>query len=129
MTEKLDTTIRQEQILQTALELVGRHGLTGGATVWLRSNVGATAPFIYLLHRRLLPGATRRWILADVARPLTAAAACVMLARFLFPAAPPRWLGAALLGATVCVAMVGAVLASPDVLRYLRSGALATEEP
>ena len=42
MTEKLDTAIRQEQILQTALELVGRHGLRG-------LNVGAVARQIGLV--------------------------------------------------------------------------------
>jgi O-antigen/teichoic acid export membrane protein len=109
--------------------LVGRFGLTGGATVWLLINVGSTAPFILLLHRRLLPGATRRWILADVVRPLAAVAACVVIARLVYPAAPPRWLGGALLCATVCVAMAGAALVSPDVLRYLRTGTLVTEEP
>jgi O-antigen/teichoic acid export membrane protein len=113
--------------LPSLILLVGRHGLAGAATVWLLINVGSAVPFIFLLHRRLLPGATRRWLLADVARPLAAAAACVVVARLVFPAAPPRWLGGALLGATVCAATAGAVLVSPEVLRYLRSGARATE--
>jgi O-antigen/teichoic acid export membrane protein len=108
--------------------LVSRYGMVGGAATWLLINVGSTVPFILLLHRRLLPGATLRWVLVDVLRPLAAAAVCVAVARWLYPAAPPRWLGGALLGATVCAAMAAAALVSPDVLRYVRTGALATEE-
>jgi O-antigen/teichoic acid export membrane protein len=114
--------------LPLLLVLVGRFGLTGAATVWVLVNAGSAVPFILLLHRRLLPGATPRWLLADVLRPLAAAAACVALARLAYPAAPSRWLGCALLGATVSAAVAAAALASPDVVRYARSGALAGEE-
>lgn len=109
--------------------LVNRYGTVGASTAWLLINVVGTGPYIVLLHRRLLPGATSRWLLADVLRPLAAAAACVAVARLLFPPAPPRWLGASLLGATVCTAMVAAALVCPDVLRYLRSGPRTVEEP
>ena len=123
------TAVSAVVALPVLLLLVGRYGLPGGGLAWLMINVVVTAPFIVLLHRRLLPGATRRWVLADVARPLAAAAACVAVARLLYPAAPPRWLGAVLLGATACAAVAAATLASPDVLRYLRSGSRATEGP
>jgi hypothetical protein len=114
--------------LPAMILLVSRYGLPGGGTAWVLINAGGAVPFITLLHRRLLPGATRGWLLGDVLRPLAAAAACVVLARLLYPAAPPRWLGSLLLGGTVCVATAAAAIASPDVLRYLRSGAAAAEE-
>jgi O-antigen/teichoic acid export membrane protein len=109
--------------------LVGRLGLPGGGWAWLIVNLGGTIPFVVLLHRRLLPGETWLWLWADVLRPLLAAGVCVALARLLHPAAASRWLGLAWLGGTVVTAMAAAVLVSPGVVRYLRSGPALVEEP
>jgi O-antigen/teichoic acid export membrane protein len=95
--------------------LVSRFGVVGAASTWLALNVGTTIAMIPWLHRRLLPGATRVWLLSDVARPLLATLAVLGAARWLAPrpAAPfPAFLTAVVVGV---IALVAASLASPAI--------------
>jgi len=55
--------------------MAARHGAMGAASVWLLLNVGYLLFLLPLMHRRMLPGHMRQWLVADVAAPFAAALA------------------------------------------------------
>ena len=114
-------------IVPLLIVLVRSFGLVGGGIAWLCLNAAVTPPFIYLLHRRLLPGETGRWYLADVGRPLLAALACVALGRWLIP--PTVHGVAAVVGlGGIAVAGVGAaVLGTPGLVAFALKNPWAEE--
>ena len=86
-----------------------------------------TPPFIYLLHRRLLPGETGRWYLADVGRPLLAALACVALGRWLIPATVHGVAAVVGLGGIAVAGVGAAVLATPGLVAFALKNPWAEE--
>jgi hypothetical protein len=57
-----------------AVYILGRRfGTTGGAAVWLGSNVLILATVVSITYRRLLRGKLRRWLGRDLLPPLAAA--------------------------------------------------------
>jgi O-antigen/teichoic acid export membrane protein len=91
--------------------LTSRIGLAGAGVAWLAMNLATLPPYVYFLHRRLLPGASRRWCLQSVAYPLLAALPCVLIGRWLSPGVSQRlW--------TLCIlALVWAAASAAIVLR------------
>jgi O-antigen/teichoic acid export membrane protein len=100
--------------------LVSRFGLIGAGWAWLALNVATTLPMIVLLHRRVLPGATRPWLLSDVGRPLVATLAILIAARWLAPREVAAGLGFAAACAAGAAALGGAALVSPGGRAFLR---------
>jgi O-antigen/teichoic acid export membrane protein len=58
-----------------------RYGPAGAAAVWLAYNVIGALVVAWLMHRRLLQGERRRWLLRDVAAPLILPALIALAAR------------------------------------------------
>jgi O-antigen/teichoic acid export membrane protein len=109
-------------IVPLLILLVGRLGLLGGGISWLCFNAAVTPPFIYLLHRRLLPGETRRWYVQDIGRPLVGALTWVALGRWLFPTGAHGLVAIASIGAVGAAALATAALNTPGLIAFaLRS--------
>lgn len=108
--------------------LVSRYGLAGAGWAWLILNAGTLAPMIVLVHRRLLPGATRAWAITDVAPPLLATMFVLAAAWGLFRIGTPAhpFLFAFVAGT---VALVAAALVSPATRSWLRAGRSAPATP
>lgn len=53
--------------------LMSRFGAVGGAMAWTILNLMQWCPFVYFVHKRLMPGANMRYYLVDVGIPLSAA--------------------------------------------------------
>jgi O-antigen/teichoic acid export membrane protein len=108
-------------VMPPALELlVSRFGLAGAAWAWLGLNVLTLPVLVWGLHRRVMPGATREWLFADVGPPLAATLAVLAAARWLAPhAASPRtaFFAAGLAG---LAALLAAALVSPAGRTWLR---------
>jgi O-antigen/teichoic acid export membrane protein len=68
--------------LVTALTLL--LGNLGAAIGWLALNLGMLAPFVIILHNRILPGQTITWFICDTGLPLIASLVSIGLARFLY---------------------------------------------
>ena len=114
-------------IVPLLIVLVRSFGLVGGGIAWLCLNAAVTPPFIYLLHRRLLPGETGRWYLADVGRPLLAALACVALGRWLIPATVHGVAAVVGLGGIAVAGVGAAVLATPGLVAFALKNPWAEE--
>jgi O-antigen/teichoic acid export membrane protein len=88
-----------------------RWGAVAGAAVWLGVNLVYFALGAPWTHRRLLPGATARWLFGDLGAPAAAAALVAGLARALAPPAPGRAAAVVHLLAAVVAATAAALLA------------------
>jgi O-antigen/teichoic acid export membrane protein len=97
-----------------------RYGARGAAGVWLALNVAFLLLHVPLTHRRLLPGASRDWLLRDLAPVAGASVLVVGLARRLPIAAEGGpWAAAALAAVFVC-ALGAAALAAPLSRGWIR---------
>jgi O-antigen/teichoic acid export membrane protein len=112
--------------LPTLILLAPRHGAVTGAAAWLGINVVYLSVGAPLTHRRLLPGATARWLLADLGAPALAAAFVVGLAHALTGSTPTRPAAAAQLFATFAAALVAALAAGDRSRAWLRALAART---
>ncbi len=92
--------------------LIMRYGMVGGGISWLVMNCVTLPPYMYLLHRRFLPGELRTWCLRDVGLPLLAALPAVLLARWLAPDLSSRL---AIAGALALVWVVSAAAAAVSI--------------
>src|SRR5262249_5538561 len=85
-------------------------GAEGAASALILMNLGYTTVNIWLMHRRLLPGELRNWLITDVVLPLTGPLVVTAIARSLLPAglSRPAWAaalcGVLLLGLSTSVA-------------------------
>ncbi len=98
-----------------------RYGAVGAASIWLLLNLVNLAVAVPLTHGKLLPGDTRRWLLADIALPLGASALVVGIARGLFAGYPASRLAAALgLAGLLAVALALSTAATPVLRTWMR---------
>lgn len=94
------------------------YGPLAAATVWVVLNIGYLLIEIPLVHRRLLPGEMRRWVMDDVIVPVGAAALIVFGAAQMAPASnDSRFVWLVFLCAAGLVSMVGAVVGAPIIRR------------
>lgn len=107
--------------------LVSHLGLSGAGWAWLALNVATTPVLIVLLHRRVLPGATGRWLVADFGRPALAALAVVVAARWVFPRADSLNRSILLGVVTGVASLVVALAVSPAARAWIRAG--RSEQP
>ena len=105
--------------------LVSHYGLAGAGWAWLALNIGTTPAMIVFLHRRVLPGATRPWIAADVGRPLLAALAVIAAIRWLVPRLESLDQSLLLGIGTGVVAVAAVIGVSPAARSWLRAGGSA----
>lgn len=97
--------------------LIMKFGIVGGGVSWLIMNLFSLPAYLYFVHRRLLHGGLKTWILYDVGRPLLAALPCLLLGRLLMPHTTSRLLAFCFIGMVWCIAASAAVLTSAE-LRY-----------
>jgi O-antigen/teichoic acid export membrane protein len=80
------------------LVLVMRYGIVGAGLSWFVMTICTMAPFMYLLHRRFLPGELWKWLWCGATRPLLATLPIVLVARLYFPVPSSRLLILAMIG-------------------------------
>ena len=94
-------------------------GSTGAAAVWVGANLAYLAAGLPLTHRRLLPGSTARWLLADVGRPLVAALTTAGVGRSILGSATSPGHTLAVLLTVGTGAFAAAALAAPRIRFWL----------
>ena len=92
-----------------------RYGIVGAGLSWLIMNICTLPFYMYLLHRRFLPGELGQWCLRSLARPLLAALPCVVLGRWLMPHFDSRWLTLCLIGLIWSVAASATAAFVPEL--------------
>lgn len=107
-------------LIPALILLVPAYGVVGSATSWFLLNLLLMPPWIYLVHRRCLPGEVGRWCRRDVGLPLAAALPCVLIGRWLVPAGFSGMPAIVAVGAVTAVAMSASLLTLPDLTRLLR---------
>ena len=70
--------------------LIGKSGLVGAALCWLIINLCTLPFFVYLTHRRFVPGEAGRWSLREVGVPVLVVVPCVLIGRWLCPQTSSR---------------------------------------
>lgn len=95
--------------------LILKYGVVGAGVSWLVMNLCIVPPYMYLLHRRFLPGELQKWVLHDVLRPLLAALPLILLARLFLPVPSSRLMTLGLLGLVWGVSAAATALSSPEV--------------
>jgi len=94
-------------------------GASGGGMAWAILNTFVLATYVYFLHRKFMPGATRRWYLVDLGIPLCIYLAAGGLVKFLLPAdASPFWVAVAAIGG-MSAGAVATAFAIPGFLPFL----------
>jgi O-antigen/teichoic acid export membrane protein len=99
------------------LVMTSRWGSVGAAAAWVLLNALYVLIGVPLTHGRLMRGETRAWLLADIFRPLGAAAIVLAVGRSLVPRGATAIATIAFVAAVFVVALLAAVLAAPLVRR------------
>jgi O-antigen/teichoic acid export membrane protein len=112
-------------LIALLLLLVPTGGAVAAGGAWAIANIGILSVGTLLLHRRLLPGERRRWLLGDTLAPVSGATAVVALALLVQPQATAgRLVWLAFVAVTGVVALAASVAMSDGlrqrVLRLLR---------
>ncbi len=97
--------------------LITRFGIIGGGISWLVMNFCILPPYIFILHRRFLPGELGTWILRDVGRPLLAALPAVVICRCLLPLPDSRLMTLGTISLAWALSAACAVIAVPGLRR------------
>jgi O-antigen/teichoic acid export membrane protein len=97
------------------LLLIVRYGIVGAGFSWLIMNICTLPPYIYLLHRRFMPGELRKWVLRDGLRPLLAAFPVILLARLFLPVPSSRLLVLGLIGLVWSMSAAAAACTIPEL--------------
>jgi len=98
--------------------LIMKYGLLGGGISWVVMNLCTLPPYMYIHHRRFLPGELQKWCMRDVALPLLAALPIILLSRWLLPLSSTRMMIVVLIAMVWGVSAAAAAFTIPD----LRSG-------
>lgn len=103
-------------IVPLLILLVRSHGAVGGAMAWTTLNLMVLFPYVYMLHKRFLPGATVKWYRQDIGVPLGISLFFGIVARFSTPAGGSSVLVTLAIAATgATLSMVGSAMASPGI--------------
>ena len=78
-------------------------------------NLCILPPYMYLLHRRFLPGELHVWVLRDVGRPLMASLPVILLARWFLPMPASRICIFGVIGLLCCISAGAAAFAVPEL--------------
>jgi O-antigen/teichoic acid export membrane protein len=111
-------------IVPLLIGLIPIYGMIGAGMTWVAMNVCTLPAYVYLVHRRRLPGEIRPWLLGAVAIPLVAAAPAVLLGRWLVTHTDSRLVGIGQLGAVCFASLATCLIAVPglrnDIVRRSR---------
>jgi O-antigen/teichoic acid export membrane protein len=100
-------------IVPLTIVLALNWGGVGAAAAWTLLNLAYILIGVPILHRRLMPGATARWFLQDLGRPLAAAILVAGAWRLMLPASSGRLAIAGVLGTVGATTLLATALASP----------------
>src|SRR5262249_35154700 len=105
--------------------LASLFGAEGAATALIFMNLGYTAVNIWLMHRRLLRGELRNWLVTDVGLPLIGPLTVTAIARLLLPVdlSRPAWAAAL---CCVCLLNLSTSVVGAPLVRALVSEKLHT---
>lgn len=96
--------------------VTSRYGASGAALLWLGMNLICILVYVPIALRRFLPGATRQWLLGDLAAPLAVALLVAGTVRVtLGDAVDRQGIGLAVILTTLAVATTAAGLATPVI--------------
>lgn len=95
------------------------YGAIGAAAAWSASTGATLLVTTWLMHRRLLPGQWRAWLLRDIAAPALAAGAAAFVLALLVPLAPPGIAHLLALSVAAGVILLAAALTTPIVRTWL----------
>lgn len=99
--------------------LVLEFGLIGAGWSWMVMNIVTLPPYMYLLHRRFLPGQLKDWAVQSVIFPILAAFPCVVLGKIWMPQTESRMIIFLSIGLTWFMAVAVSVLLSSDLRQRL----------
>jgi O-antigen/teichoic acid export membrane protein len=95
-------------------------GALGGALTWILLTFSVIAVATPLIHRRLLRGGTREWLI-DIGPPAIVAFTIASAARLVLPSLQPTALSALFLAVVTLLAYAGALLSAPALRSMVRS--------
>jgi O-antigen/teichoic acid export membrane protein len=102
-------------ITSLCIVLINKYGILGGGISSLAMNLIIFPLYMFLLHRRLLPGGLKNWLLRDLARSLFASLPLILLSRWLLPSASSRMTAFVLIGLVWCASAAAAAFAMPEL--------------
>lgn len=95
--------------------LITKYGIVGAGISWVVMNSCTLLPYMYLVHRRFMPGELRRWCLRGAVLPLISALPCVLLGRWLVPHVDSRLILFGLIGLVWAVAAAATAITIPEL--------------
>lgn len=101
--------------------LVMKYGLLGAGLSWFSINIFMLPPYMYLVHRRFLPGEFRRWCWTGVGRPLVTGLPCVLLGYWIFPRSGSRLLTFCIISFVWLTTSMITILVSSELRQEARS--------
>jgi O-antigen/teichoic acid export membrane protein len=115
-------------ILPAYVVMARLYGAAGAAAVWVALNLGYLT-MVPRMHRTLLPGEGRRWLLDDVLLPLAGAVAVAAAAHAAMPAHLGSVAALAYAAVTGLLATIAAAALAPNVRRMLVPSMKRVAEP
>jgi len=102
------------------IPLVARDGVVGAAWLWLITNVILVVVGLPLMHRRLMRGQLKTWILESIGPPILAAATCSAVLALVLPPIGRSVIGLMQLGLIVAIVLTATTLSLPLGRRRLK---------
>lgn len=99
--------------------LIMKYGVVGAGLSWLIMNICTLPPYMYLLHRKFLPGELSRWSIRSMGVPLLVALPCVLLGHWYVTDIDSRILKFILVGVVGIFTLILTAATLPDLRNIL----------
>jgi O-antigen/teichoic acid export membrane protein len=103
--------------------LLKNYGLVGGGISWLLMNVLSLPPYMYLFHKKFLPGELKTWFLRDIGQPFLISTPIIGIGYLLFATPSSVILTFGLIGLVWLVAAIATILSFAEsrdfIIQYI----------
>lgn len=95
--------------------LVKSYGLGGAGLSWLIMNLCTMAPYMFLLHRKYLPGQLAHWFYRSVALPVLLSLPALLIGHELVSSIGEQWIRLLVIALSALLAIATCALSLPEV--------------
>jgi O-antigen/teichoic acid export membrane protein len=99
--------------------LLKNFGIAGGGISWLLMNVFSLPPYMYLFHKRFLPGELKNWVLRDIGQPFLISLPIIGIGYYLFSTLSSAILIFVAIGTIWLISAIATTLCFPESRNFI----------